>query len=303
MSQIFIHPGFGKTGTTSIQNHLFGKHPDILSIGRPWTDETLGFCNNLTKNIGFFSKRETLAALDALKLQKHNGPIILSDETIIKSIFRNQIIANRIKDFFPNAKILFTIRNQFTAIPSYYSNHGRMLKRSPTPYNGRHITFDNWFEYSKNRLEESFQGIIPYEPIINLFAEIFGRDSIKILLFEEYIKDLDAFSENISQFLNLDKKSVYNLLENKKSNKRDSSATIKYKVIRERFLPNFHPTKYIPFGSQIRKGLSDFLSNRKDLDVHLSNSQKYYIHTLYKRFNNKLSEEYNLNLKKWNYPL
>mgnify|MGYP002793357307 FL=1 len=38
MSQIFIHPGFGKTGTTSIQNHLFGKHPDILSIGRPWTD-------------------------------------------------------------------------------------------------------------------------------------------------------------------------------------------------------------------------------------------------------------------------
>ena len=122
-------------------------------------------------------------------------------------------------------------------------------------------------------------------------------------MFEEYIKDLDAFSENISQFLNLDKKSVYNLLENKKSNKRDSSATIKYKVIRERFLPNFHPTKYIPFGSQIRKGLSDFLSNRKDLDVHLSNSQKYYIHTLYKRFNNKLSEEYNLNLKKWNYPL
>ena len=35
--KIFIHPGFGKSGTTTLQNSVFPKFPDINLVGRPYS--------------------------------------------------------------------------------------------------------------------------------------------------------------------------------------------------------------------------------------------------------------------------
>jgi len=41
MSNTFIHIGFPKTATTTLQNHLFSKHPGIHYLGKPYRDDDL----------------------------------------------------------------------------------------------------------------------------------------------------------------------------------------------------------------------------------------------------------------------
>ena len=45
MRNIIIHPGFGKTGTTSLQYNLFDKHDHFINIGYPTFDNN-GYLNN-----------------------------------------------------------------------------------------------------------------------------------------------------------------------------------------------------------------------------------------------------------------
>ena len=39
MKNIFIHPGFIKTGTTTLQNYFFEKNPKIFSLGKPYNSK------------------------------------------------------------------------------------------------------------------------------------------------------------------------------------------------------------------------------------------------------------------------
>jgi hypothetical protein len=44
MSQIFIHPGFGGSATTTLQEHLFNEYTEIYSIGRPYKKKKTIIC-------------------------------------------------------------------------------------------------------------------------------------------------------------------------------------------------------------------------------------------------------------------
>jgi hypothetical protein len=260
-------------------------------------------CSSILRNIGSYNREEVQFIINTFNLDNHNGPIILSSESISNKTFMNQEIVRRLKYFFPNAKIFFTIRNQFTAIESFYVNHGRILKNCPAPYNGKHVKFENWFNYSINNLDRSYLGLIKYEPLINLFLKYYSKDSIKIFLFEEFKNNLKLFSEKISDFLNLDEFIVYNLLNDKKKNPRDSSGVVYYKIFREFFFPGSKLSKFNIFGSNFIKLFHSKLNNSKPLIIDFTIDQKRIISEIYKDYNKKLSAEFNLDLKKWDYPL
>ena len=307
MKNIFIHPGFTKAGTTTLQNYFFEKNPKIFSLGKPYNSKNTQIKRQLSleiqKNICFYNEKKVLNLIKKILPKKHKGPIILSDETISSSIVRNQIIANRLKFFFPNSKILFTIRNQITSIQSYYPNRGRILKNAPNPYNGKHVNFKDWFENSLKNFEDSFLCTINYEPLINLFSDLFGKSNIKILLFEEFANNLNLFCNQLGNFIHIETGIIYKQLQNKKANKRDSKNKILYKRFREKFLPNFHPTEYMGYGSTIRKKFNFLINKGEKYDVKLSDKHKNTIIAIYKESNKKLSRKFNLDLKKWDYPI
>jgi hypothetical protein len=52
----------------------------------------------------------------------------LSDETFNSGQSTAYLYANRIKEFFPDADVILTLRNQITTIESFYFGHSRILK-------------------------------------------------------------------------------------------------------------------------------------------------------------------------------
>ena len=90
MNNIFIHPGFEKTGTTTLQNYFFEKNPKIFLLGKPYNSKNnqikINLRSEIQKNIGFYNEKKALNLIKKILPKKHKGPIILSDETISSSI-------------------------------------------------------------------------------------------------------------------------------------------------------------------------------------------------------------------------
>ena len=69
--KIIIHPGYERTATSTLQDSLFGKHPGILSIGRPWNETTLNFVKELRRNDLFYNKDLVTSYFDKLGINKN----------------------------------------------------------------------------------------------------------------------------------------------------------------------------------------------------------------------------------------
>lgn len=303
MTNIFIHPGFGKTGTTCMQNNFFDKHPSIFSIGRPYTSLSQKLYLELINNSVSYNEKKAFYLRDKLLSESENKIIVLSDETLCNNILRNKDIIPRLYKLFPSAQIFFTIRSQFTAIVSYYANHGRILKNVPTPYNGKHITFNNWFDFESERMDCNYMDLIRYTPVINLFAKTFVSSSIHIFLYEILCHKPQLFAQQLEKYLNLTPETVLPLLKAQVHNKRDSQASIYYKIFREYFIPNRNISKYIPFNQTLRNKFMSFLASRKQLTLNLNKEQTEFIYNTYRKTNKLIMSSFNLQLNKWGYPI
>ncbi|MBX2833830.1 MAG: sulfotransferase [Micavibrio sp.] len=300
---IIIHPGFGKTATTTLQNNLFINHPEIECIGRPQGGDAIQFRDNLLRNMDHYDEKKQKEFLQTVMQNSDRRAIVFSDEVFAARIYENQSLANRIKALFPKAKIVFTIRNQYTIIPSYYSNHGRILKKAPRPYRGKQVGFSEWFEYCKTNHTNSYLDFIRYRPIIKIFENLYGRNSIEIFLFEEIVNKNSDFSKKFSDLLGVNTELTLELLKGKKSNPRKSEKMVRYQHFREKFMPGFSFSSFIPGGTRLREDFQNFLNRGKGCSPSITQEHKNFIHQLYKEDNRVLAQDYDLDLKKWGYPL
>jgi len=121
ISEYFFHIGLQKTGTTFLQKEIF---PQL-------------------KKTCYFSFYKAISELDTLRLSKNENQVfnaakkikkvfngeknLISYELLYDLYFMDQTelnrVANRIKKFFPNAKIILGIREQASAINSIYKQY------------------------------------------------------------------------------------------------------------------------------------------------------------------------------------
>ena len=109
--------------------------------------------------------------------------------------------ASEIKKTFPDSKIIISLRNPIgRAQSSYFSNKFMNFdKRSFTEIMDEHekqIKNEEFFIY--NILEPGF-----YSKHIKRFQEFFSKDNIKIIIFEEYIKNTIPTINSILSFLEI----------------------------------------------------------------------------------------------------
>jgi len=304
--KIIIHPGYCKTATTSLQKFLLVNHSQIISLGKPWNEKNSNFSRELKKHEGlYFNNKKTTSILNNLLNvgNKHKTVAVLSDETIHKDTAKVGWFAGRIKDLFPEAEILLTIRNQPSIIESYYMDSGRILKLQPKPFDNRFITFDAWLEWSWINWENSFLGLIDYQKSIEMYQNKFGIDKVHILLYEELLNDSEEYIKKLSAILGIDSDEAMGCLLGKNSNSQASHRSIKYAKLRESFFPN-NLVDLIPFSNGLQKFVQQYISlgpNGKKQKI--PNEWLNKINESYKNGNNVLVDKYNLPLKKYDYPL
>ncbi len=306
-NKLFIHPGFGKSGTTTLQANLFARHRQILSLGRPYAGSRAG-AYNLTEaidGIGFDIGQFKSLFDEAVKakIEPQHSCMVLSDEILISNAYLRAPIAKRIKAALPGAQVIFTIRNQISAAESYYANHGRVLKRVPKPYLGRQVSLENWLEHAFANRETSFLGLIDYCATIECYEGVFGKDNVRVFLFEEMTENPKKFATDLCAYLDVDAEEASRLLRSESKNRRVSHRLTGYAKLRDHVFPNQRLSEVLPGGRSLRKALRQYLSAGKSLQVTLPEPWESRFYEVYRNGNARLAESRDLPLADHGYPI
>lgn len=303
--RLIVHPGFLKTATTTLQKHLFSSHPALFSVGLPHRSPVQArLAEELRRIEGVDYDEEQLRVLiqQAVAEQIPGSVAILSDEALTGNAYLLEPIACRLRDFFPGAHVLFTIRHQFDSIRSFYARHGRVLTNVPAPYADRHITFADWLTHAYQNLPTSYLGLVDYRRTIKIYEQIFGRERIHILLFEDLKHDRKTFVDQLAEVLSVDPSTIHPLLNGRQTHSQQSMRF----VFCDRFMKRFAPESWLrPGGSltaHLPGWLKAFLGGGRPNRVDIPRVWIPRLEEIYRTGNRTLAERYDLRLQEYGYP-
>ena len=198
MSPNFFIVGGSKCGTTNISYHL-NSHPKIFfsELNEPYY-----FCQwdvpeeyNRSSMITNMKKY-----LDLFKNVKNE--IIIGEAS--SPYLSCPHAAMEIKKVFPNSKILISVRNPIERAHSAYFSY-QFMKPTKQKFLEMIKTHEKLINqkifYIDSILESGF-----YTKSIIRFQEIFGKENVKIIIFEDYIKNTNKNIDSILNFLEISDK-------------------------------------------------------------------------------------------------
>jgi len=304
-----IHVGIAKSGTTTLQENIFARLRDVLFLGKPYQVpwirdqiEALKWRDDGHLNL------EPLKEFFAEKSHEARGSkktLVLSEESLTSPPMK-LLVARRLREVFDTPKILLTFRNQMHSVVSYYTKQGRILKKVPKPWAGRFVSFEEWFEFSINNIEGTHLDRLRYYDVANVYADVFGRQNVVLLLFEDMINRPAFFAEQMARLLNVSVNVVRGLLEQPAANTRSTIGDRKLHELNSsmpkgiRLLGGALPP---PVKSKLKQAFSGVLRDSRRDKIELNADRKRQLINLYADGNQRLIKEWGLELGKYDYPL
>ncbi len=210
--RVLLHVGFGHSATTSLQTQFFAQRPDLFYLGHP-NNIAGGFFSFLKYQEDYLHDPKQMFELCRDEIFEHSEragrPIVVSDELLTDTgevyyaprHLPGDLVAARLKQYFPTAKILFTIRNQFDYVRSMYFN----LKRNYAFLAGMPIApFEEWWAGLQTQVRCWYLGNLDYLPLIEVYARLFGRENLLILPLEDLkARGAEAYLESLCRLIGL----------------------------------------------------------------------------------------------------
>lgn len=203
MKQILLHIGYHKTGTTWLQKEIFDKEQLGLS---PLLDSRNKNNAILSKSITPFLYGAHDLDFRASQMRDHienyctsqTGKMpVISDERLSGNPHGggrdSAAIAERLREVFPQAKILITIREQISVILSCYHQYlkrggCRSLKEYLTP---RQAPEGDFFTQSH----------FHYHRLVELYQNYFKPENVLVAPFESYKSEKNFFIQQLGDFV------------------------------------------------------------------------------------------------------
>jgi len=198
-TEIFIHIGYHKTGSTFLQwrvfpelkaNFVSGLEIDYIALAETYDPER--FVESLASQFRIIEHDKTILSQETLsgrgdgntrwdQYPGHEG----------NRIWDKFLIADRLKQTFPHAKILIVIRNQLDYILSVYAWKTviRGIERRSLP------------EYLKHNFEERLRPKLSYDKLVQRYVDLFGREKVLVLPFEMLAENQQKYVGEILSFL------------------------------------------------------------------------------------------------------
>ncbi|MCF8011405.1 MAG: sulfotransferase [Clostridiales bacterium] len=317
---IIFHIGYPKSASTTLQKHLFQKHPEINNLGI-YPTSNIGIDTNVVDNncvylrdnnlYDFYCNLVMLPSIDYFYSDNINlfekyikkylckdKINVFSNERVASVYFSHddvKVKADRLKEIFPNAKILIIIRNQLDLIKSQYRDHPFDPRNLSI---GKPVSLHKWIEIALNYDSVYFLNSLKYYELINYYANLFGKNNINIMLFEELVQSPEIFSEKMSEIMNIDKSTTYEILKNKWENHSVSKKYNMYRKVR-RNLKIKCIGKYLPMS--LKDKLLNNLKKGGREKLYISNYLYDQLCNYYSESNKKLQNEFNVKLKEYGY--
>ncbi|MDC3175776.1 sulfotransferase domain-containing protein [Prochlorococcus sp. AH-716-D13] len=186
--KIFIHIGYAKTGTTFLQRQIFQKidsyivmeHLDALDFFNPIInyDSSIYDEKLVLKEYNKFIKPKNI---------KNKDGLIISNERLELEGIDVGLIANRLKNLFPNSKILITLREQFDLLQSWYLFKGYSSKYLGKPFKGKYMEINEFIENGIEKNSNNHIMRLQFHTLFNCYSNLFGKENIYILFFEDIV--------------------------------------------------------------------------------------------------------------------
>lgn len=124
-----------------------------------------------------------------------------------------------LKRIFPNVdkiKILITLRKQSKLIYSLFVQHYKRFVTTELD------SWDLYFKFLVRNLKQEFK-IYNFYNLAKKYEKIFGRENIKFLLFEDFIKDKKVFLKELAKIMNLKLEIINSVYKEKHYRKREKN--------------------------------------------------------------------------------
>ena len=300
--EIYLHVGFSKTATTSLQNGLFSQL-EIANLGKPYIGDD-NKIKPLYAKIQEIKHRDELR-FDLAKVQKHVNDVInqhkerkilISDEGL--TFFRHNdqlIVAERLKKIFGDAKILFTIREQGSWLKSLYFDDCRRCDFTEPP-----PRFERWFQHQCKPYNRNILHAMDFWSIIAHFITLFGKKNILVLPFESLYKHPVEFSENLGRFFNQNPDVI---MKHLKELPRDNSRPSKVRYYLGLFSYYFIPAYSRRFFPLAPSWIGQVLNSGPPIEIALPQEVYNNIKSRYAEGNRHLSDAFGLSLEQYGYEL
>ncbi|MEM7031271.1 MAG: sulfotransferase domain-containing protein [Chloroflexota bacterium] len=188
-TEIFIHIGYHKTGTTFLQHTFFPNlamnqilFPNVTYLAESQNYEPQQFVNLLVEQAK----------------STHHPKTIISQETLSgrgdgDSMWDAHLIGERLHTTFPNAKILMVVRNQPDYILSLYTF--RVIIRG---LERRSLT-----DYLDAKFERGLRQKLQYHYLVSHYRQLFGEKQVLVLPYELFVEAPKQFINRLLHFFDL----------------------------------------------------------------------------------------------------
>lgn len=294
-SPIYIHVGYQKSASSHLQEKCFKKHPDINYINVENPGKLSQYIYATSFNNFNFPYAYQLRDSEIIPYMDNGKTNILADERFTSCWISPYIVADRLYNLFPEAKILVIIRNQIDILRSLYDMH-------PYSYFAKKkhwLNFKDWLNDSLENHDKSFLNGIYYNNIISYYGQLFGKENINIFLFEELISLSKVTTQALSQTLRIPQEELVNYLNVNPENTASTHLLYHFKM---KYFPFIRFSKFIP-RSLIKTVAKLYQSNRK---TEIDSESYDKIYALYQSNNYHLIQNDWVDLtlmEKWKYPL
>jgi hypothetical protein len=305
--KFFIHPGYPKTASTTLQKRLFARHPDLCYLGKPLTGDLLDIeVAILSLDDDRYSQalpdlQDRFVSVMA-RCKESAGNVLLSHEGFLRPTrYQGHDIrrtAKRIREVFCeplrdefDCYVLLTIRRQTEIIPSYFFDS---VSRSSA-------RFRKFIKASLQTPGEGYFDSLFYAAIVRHYADLFGRDHLKILTFEQFVDRREVFLRELADYLEIDYDRGIELVGGGAYNIKQRAGT-GYRITANEAVLDM-ASRFRPDLEQLPRLLRILLKRipLKRRVFSLSAGERAEIQQLYAGSNRRLSEEFDLVLDEYGY--
>lgn len=249
MKELIIHIGYPKTATTTLQNSLFVK---LQKLGKISYLGRADFSPDFFKDNRNFAKEFRSAVFQNFNSINFDfakeapfTKVILSDEGLTMPSFYNtylngidydteQIPAFIKKTFQPHfdiIKVMVVLRNQADLLSSLYVQRYDRFEGD-----ANHNDPENHFFDEQRNFKTEYFKVFNFYDVLKGYEDVFDKENIKVLLYEELLNSPDIFVDELAAYLNMDKSLVQESMARKKMN---TTVSLKGKKVRKKRVKSY----------------------------------------------------------------
>jgi hypothetical protein len=293
-----FHIGANKAGSTTLQEALFARHPDIYNLGKPFDRYNPGRAYHVVQalrdgcvNGGMPSLSEqSVLWRKAIEPAAGRLPVFSHEELIRREYYPDDDptrFARAIVEVVGPVRVVIVTRHQVDLIESLYIHKANVTTYLPP---------DQWLAANPDWIRAYC-----FHETANAWAEVVGEENVGVFLFEELAREPKSFAASLAGFMGIDPAPAATLLTGQHKNQRKSNRTQIYVRLRSAFLPRARLGAILPAG--IRRAWHNYLEGGAPSRERLPDDWLAMIKDRYRIDNRKLADRFRLPLERYDYPM